>query len=104
MRFGQQRFAIPANTRGNGGMGDVTSSLDSLTTTLGTFGTWLSDEMITGIPNYALLVGGYLVYSLFSSASSGISKYSRGRASARSKSAKSKAAALRAEAKSLEAF
>lgn len=70
------------------GLGDTSSSIGSATG-------FLSDELITGIPNWALLLGGFVVYQIGSSlGSSGVAKSYRKRKS-RSKKVSAARKALR---------
>lgn len=97
MTLGHQRFSLR-------GLGDTSSSVDSLTSTLGAFGTWLSDSMVGGIPNYTLLVAGFFLYKAASSTSQAVTGFQRKRKSSRAAAGKKKAAALRAAARDAEAF
>lgn len=97
MTLGHQRFSLR-------GLGDASTSVDSLSTVASGFGTWLSDSMVGGIPNYALLIGGFMFYKFVSSTSSAVSGFQRKRRSSIAAAGKKKAAALRAAARDAEAF
>lgn len=96
MTVGHQRFSLR-------GLGDANTSVDSLDSIVGSIGTWLSDQMIEGVPNYVLLVGGFLFYKTVVGTSSAVSKFRRTRRSSRTAAGKKKAAALRAAAHDAEA-
>jgi hypothetical protein len=96
MTLGHQRFSLR-------GLGDASTSVDSLTASLGDFGTWLSDSMIGGVPNYALLIGGFIFYKFVSGTSQAVTGFQRKRKSSKAVAGKKRAAALRAAARDAEA-
>lgn len=80
------------------------TSVPDITAVASDLGSFMTDQYISGIPNYVIIGGGILLWYVVSGISSSVSGFQRKRKSASATSAKKRAAALRAQAKSLESF